>query len=417
MMLKRYKVYLCTSYSRGGVIKPYTLMYATQRDYSNSSLLTTGFFKPETHDDSNKPVLRGNNWYLPFLKDAFSEFRSLSDEKRRQWLAAHFILKKPETLIETSSPSSETDENEREIMNIVCSDKICIDAKPFRRESEVVLLNYEFDTDVIKVKSNSKIIKKVELFCAKRALIEDGNDDLLQQKLNDLNSEFRHENRIYALDLIIAALELQIKCLLDLMIEEFDDMFTKMTSDDEAYKILFVNLRGDYPRGKFEFMKHKLQIYTWAFDADSHKPGLRPKENINWDPELLKVSFYQYKTLPYDQRKQWLIAHFLLTQPFVASSIQDYRIPTEEEKCKLRLKFPGIRFFDEECKEEEEKEAKLERDMELEALAANRQKESLMDGHQIEEITEKDQACDAGVQFKKAKVIKLKKQLKELVME
>ncbi|XP_071714028.1 uncharacterized protein [Rutidosis leptorrhynchoides] len=277
---------------------------------SNPSLATTGFFKLETDDDSNKPVLRGNNWYLPFLNLAFSQFKTLSDEKR-------------ETLTEMSSPNSETAaevENGSEIMVIVCSDKICIDAKVFRRESEIVQLNYEFDTDVIKVKSNSEIIKKVELLCAERALIQDDyvnndNDDLLQHKLNDLNSKFRQENQIYALDLMIAALQLQIKCLLDLMIEEFDDMFTKMTSDDEAYKILFVNLRGDYPRGKFEFMKHKLQIYTWAFDADSHKPPLKAKENINWDPELLKVSFYQYKTLPYEQRQQWLIAHFLLRQP------------------------------------------------------------------------------------------------------
>ncbi|XP_071716689.1 uncharacterized protein [Rutidosis leptorrhynchoides] len=384
------------------------------------------------NDDSVTRVLRGNNWDPDLLKSAFSQFKTLSHGKKHLWLAAHFILRKRRTVTEiwSSNSDSETeaeDENKCEIMNIVCSDKICIDAKPFMRESLAVQGSYEWDSDVIKVKINSEIIKKVQLLCAERALIQDdhaNNDDLQHKKLNDLNSKFRQENRIYALDLMIAALELEIKFLLDLMIEDIDDMFTKMTSDDEAYKILSVNLRGEYPRGKFELMKHKLQSYSWAFDADSHKPGLRAKENMNWDPELLKVSFYQYKTLPHEQRRQWLIAHFLLRQPSDAFIIQNYRILTEEEKRKLRLEFPNTRFFEEECKEEE---VKLESDRELaaarqnieelEALAANRQKESLVDGHQIEEITEEDRAWNAGLQFKKAQVTKFKKQLKELVME
>ncbi|XP_071714026.1 uncharacterized protein [Rutidosis leptorrhynchoides] len=317
---------------------------------SNPSLATTGFFKLE------KPVLRGNNWDLPFLKDEFSQFKTLSDEKEKQrlWLASHFILRKPLNVIELLSPNSKTAaevENSSEIIvYIVCSDKIRVDAKPFLRESEPVQVAYKIDGEYFKVESNSEIINKVKLLCAERALIKDDhvnndNDDL-QHKLNEVNSKFRKENRIYAMDLVIAALELRIKCLLDLVIEDIDDMFTKMASDDEAYKILSVNLRGDYPRGNFEFMKRRLEFYGWAFDADSHKQGLRTKENINWDPELLKVSFYQYKTLPYEQRRQWLIAHLILRKSSVVRSIQWHRTRTEEEKRKFRLRCPGVRFFD-----------------------------------------------------------------------
>ncbi|XP_071696259.1 uncharacterized protein [Rutidosis leptorrhynchoides] len=149
----------------------------------------------------------------------------------------------------------------REGVNIVCSDGISIDAEIFKRESIVAASRYEHDLCDIEVESNSKIIKKVEHFCGTRAMIQNyyACDDyhLQQKKLNSFNSNFRQHNRIYALDLMIAAFDLQIRSLVDLMMEDVVDVFAKMTSD-EAYKILFVNLTGEYKRGKFEFMKKGL---------------------------------------------------------------------------------------------------------------------------------------------------------------
>ncbi|XP_071693345.1 uncharacterized protein [Rutidosis leptorrhynchoides] len=350
MMLKTCNLFSRLNYPRWRVIQPCTLMYVAQQGYSmvvsNPSLVTTRF-EPRTDDvDSDKPVLKGNNWDSQLLKVTFLESKTLSLEKQRLWLIAHLILRNRRSILEIVSSNSddEDEENCKIIQNIVCSDKICIDAKHFERESICIQDNYECGCDVIEVESNSEIIKKVEFFCVERAKIQDyyAHDHyLLQHKLDSFNSIFCRDNRIYAIDLMIAATDLEIKCLIDLMMEDVDDIFNQMTSDDEAYKILFVNLRVDYSLRRFECMlKMVLKHCRWAFDdADSHKPGLKAKENINWGLKslklpfykLLKVSFYEYKTLPYEQRRQWLTTHFLLRKRTNADLVGNYLLHTERK--------------------------------------------------------------------------------------
>ncbi|XP_071694561.1 uncharacterized protein [Rutidosis leptorrhynchoides] len=267
MMLTSCKIFLGSGYPRGRGIQPYTLMYSSQSDYSvvvfNPSLATTGF-KPETDDaDSHKPILRSIKWELRLLKVPFLEYKTLSREKQRLWLAQHFIVKSIKTSTEVDAAKlepedeDEDEENNEIIMSIVCSDKIGIDAKLLERESITIQGCYELETDVIEIESNSEIIKKVESFCAERWKIRNDyahDETLVRHKLNDFNSNFRQTNQIHALALMITAIDLKIKSLIDLMMEDIDDMFTKMTTADEAYKILsmnfflFVNLGGEYQR-------------------------------------------------------------------------------------------------------------------------------------------------------------------------
>ncbi|XP_071694276.1 uncharacterized protein [Rutidosis leptorrhynchoides] len=195
-------------------------------------------------------------------------------------------------------------------LNIVCSDGISIDAELFYNESKLVQAGYQNDVGFIEVESNSKIIHMVEIYCAIRAKIEnhyapyhftldvdfdkeEEDYDKLQQKLNSYNSNFRQRNQVYALDLMIAAFDLEIKSLIDWMMKDIDDIFMKMTSDDEVYKFFFVNLNEEYNLHKLEFedLVEDLENYWWAF-----------KKADNWDHELLKVPFREYKTLPYEQR-------------------------------------------------------------------------------------------------------------------
>ncbi|XP_071695874.1 uncharacterized protein [Rutidosis leptorrhynchoides] len=215
----------------------------------------------------------------------------------------------------------------RKGMNIVCSDGISIDAELFEMESIVVSYCYEHDITIIEVESNSKIIKKVEHFCVTRAMIEnyyavDKDYRLQQNKLNAFSSNFRQQNQIYALDIMIAAFDLEISSLVDLMMEDVDDMFTKMTNDNEVFDILFVNLYDEYSLDKYELMQDELKGYKWVFEGllwdgandeqisaihdDSEKPYQnnihRKANNWDWDAELLKVPFHEYKTLPYERQ-------------------------------------------------------------------------------------------------------------------
>ncbi|XP_071694265.1 uncharacterized protein [Rutidosis leptorrhynchoides] len=199
-------------------------------------------------------------------------------------------------------------------LDIVCSDGTWIDAEHFERESKVVQAGYKNDFGFIEVESNSEIIHKVELFCAIRTRIEnccppnniydDYGIHLLQLKLNVFNYKFLQRNKIYALDLMIAAFDLEIKSLIDLMMKDVDDMFTKMTSDDEVYEFLYVNLNGDYNFDKYEFedLVYNLVGFEWAFKMTRTLHAQVFPSAKKWDPELLKVPFHQYKTLSYEQR-------------------------------------------------------------------------------------------------------------------
>ncbi|XP_071694315.1 uncharacterized protein [Rutidosis leptorrhynchoides] len=268
-------------------------------------------------------------------------------------------------------------------INIVCSDGVSIEAEPFKRESRVVQDAYEYNNGSKKVESNSEIIKVVKLFCEKRAKIQDhyAHDQILfQQKLNKFYSKFRQSNQINALHLMIAAFDLGMKSLIDLMMEDVDDMFTKMTSADEFYKIFKVNLNGQKDRkDKFEFMKDDVEDkkFGWAFenlksikvnivcsvwnpidpkyfkresrlvqqlcynkdkqqiaDADSSKSVA--EGNKNWDPELLKVPFSEFKILSPEKRRLWLTARFLLLRRRVSIVEQaDY------ERASVSIKVQG----------------------------------------------------------------------------
>ncbi|XP_071693459.1 uncharacterized protein [Rutidosis leptorrhynchoides] len=69
------------------------------------------------------------------------------------------------------------------------------------------------------------------------------------------------------------------------------------------------------------------------------------KEKNNWDPELLEVPFHEFKTLPYEQRRLWLIAHFILKTPENANFFQNCRLfeeMDEDEKRSLRLAYPKV---------------------------------------------------------------------------
>ncbi|XP_071694187.1 uncharacterized protein [Rutidosis leptorrhynchoides] len=164
-------------------------------------------------------------------------------------------------------------ESNRKKMDLVCIDCIRFDARLFYRESLKVQDNYKYkyyDYDYFFVESKGDIVKKIEFFCVERAKIQNEyahDETLVRHKLNDFNSNFRQANRMHALDLIYAAIDMQIRSLLDLMIEDVLDIFAKMTSDDEAYKILYENLKDNYSYADFDKMNKRVKLNRWAYEG------------------------------------------------------------------------------------------------------------------------------------------------------
>ncbi|XP_071716673.1 uncharacterized protein [Rutidosis leptorrhynchoides] len=154
-------------------------------------------------------------------------------------------------------------------MEIYCSDGISIDGEPFKRESLVVQNHCKFGFAYVEnLKGNSELLLKVQFYCAERAKIQDNYSDdetVLRQKLDDFNSSFRQENRIYALDLMTAAFELEIRSLVDVLMDDVIDVFLKMT-DDEAYKILYVNLRDEFSHKVYKEYSNRVMFHRWAFE-------------------------------------------------------------------------------------------------------------------------------------------------------
>ncbi|XP_071715913.1 uncharacterized protein [Rutidosis leptorrhynchoides] len=154
-------------------------------------------------------------------------------------------------------------------MKIYCSDEIEIDGEPFKRESLVVQDTYEYGSDCVDIREgDSELLLKVQFYCAERAKIQDdfANDKtLIRQKLNEFNSYFRQANQKHALDLMIAAFELEIRSLVDLMMDDVIDIFLKMT-EDEAYKVLPVNLRDEYSHKVFKKFNKRVMYHKWAFE-------------------------------------------------------------------------------------------------------------------------------------------------------
>ncbi|XP_071717462.1 uncharacterized protein [Rutidosis leptorrhynchoides] len=154
-------------------------------------------------------------------------------------------------------------------MEIHCSDRIDIDGEPFKRESLVVQTNYNFGFAYVdRLQGNSELLLKVQFFCAERAKIHDDyahDETLLGQKLNEFNSKFRQANQIHALDLMTAAFELEIRSLVDVLMDDVIDIFLKMT-DDEAYKILYVNLRDEFSHKVYKEYSNRVMFHRWAFE-------------------------------------------------------------------------------------------------------------------------------------------------------
>ncbi|XP_071694317.1 uncharacterized protein [Rutidosis leptorrhynchoides] len=191
--------------------------------------------------------------------------------------------------------SMEVEGNRENIeMKIVCSDGISIDAEPFKRESRVVQDAYKYNNGSTKVESNSEIIKAVKLFCEKRANIQDlyaHSEIIFRQMLAKFYSEFCESNRDNALHLMIAAFDLGIKSLIDLMMEDVDDMFSKMTSADAFYKIFKVNLNGQNDRkDKYEFMKDDIEDkkFGWAFESNDKSVNIVCSDGKYIDPKYFK---------------------------------------------------------------------------------------------------------------------------------
>ncbi|XP_071704371.1 uncharacterized protein [Rutidosis leptorrhynchoides] len=163
--------------------------------------------------------------------------------------------------------------SERKKLFIVCPDGTLIDADPLYMESLSIQEAHRFENAAkVKTKSNSDTINKVVEFCNERARLKnDFADDpeTLSQKLNDFNSQFRQDNRgRFAIDLYIAAFNLEISSLVDVMWEAVDSAFKDMNAD-EAYDILPVNLK------KFDndaythllMLQHILHDCEWAFES------------------------------------------------------------------------------------------------------------------------------------------------------
>ncbi|XP_071717651.1 uncharacterized protein [Rutidosis leptorrhynchoides] len=154
-------------------------------------------------------------------------------------------------------------------MCIYSSDDISFDPEPFKRESLRVQNSYKYGLRYIdEITGDSKILEKVQLFCEERAKIQNDNvhdETLARQKLNEFNSNFRQANQIHVLDLIIAAFELEIRSLVDLFMDDAIDIFLEMT-DDEAYKILTVDLRDEYSHKVFKELSNRVLFHKWAFE-------------------------------------------------------------------------------------------------------------------------------------------------------
>ncbi|XP_071715360.1 uncharacterized protein [Rutidosis leptorrhynchoides] len=155
---------------------------------------------------------------------------------------------------------------------IFCSDGKYIDAEPLKRESLVAQYAYKFGVSRIKLNRvselDSELILKVQIFCAVRANIQDdyANDETLaRHKLNEFNSKFRQAHQKHALNFMIAAFELEIRSLVDTFMDDVIDIFLKMT-DDEAYKILFVNMRDEYSNNVFKEYCERVMFHKWAFE-------------------------------------------------------------------------------------------------------------------------------------------------------
>nr|XP_043626372.1 uncharacterized protein LOC122597856 isoform X2 [Erigeron canadensis]XP_043626373.1 uncharacterized protein LOC122597856 isoform X2 [Erigeron canadensis] len=58
----------------------------------------------------------------------------------------------------------------------------------------------------------------------------------------------------------------------------------------------------------------------------------KTRDKYKWDPELLKVSADDFKRLPYEQRRKWIIAHFLLREFNNAFKEEYYHEMDEDEK-------------------------------------------------------------------------------------
>ncbi|XP_071694716.1 uncharacterized protein [Rutidosis leptorrhynchoides] len=169
-----------------------------------------------------------------------------------------------------SKETKEEDESDIEDeFDLVCFDGIEFDAKLFLRESLMVREAYDYCVwNSLAVETNSEIIKMVELFCVERAKIHDdyaGDEALVQHKLNEFNSNFRQANRKHALDLMTAAFNMKMRSLVDVMMEDIIDIFAKMT-EDEAYKILFVNLKDNYNNAEFTRFNKRVMFNTWAYE-------------------------------------------------------------------------------------------------------------------------------------------------------
>ncbi|XP_071727985.1 uncharacterized protein [Rutidosis leptorrhynchoides] len=192
---------------------------------------------------------------------------------------------------------------------------------------------YEINAKLLSLNANIEVIKKVEELCVERAKIR-SNDEALRR----FNRIFRQKNKDCVVDLFEVGFELEIKSLIDLLMKDVDDMFLNMSAN-QAYKILFVNLKSRRFSSNYQLIKDDLRRCRWPFEAaiddDSKKlthykiprkgnmhdkqiamtdaEPVLAEENI--DPGLLELPFDQYKTLPDKKRQQWLAAHFIIRRP------------------------------------------------------------------------------------------------------
>ncbi|XP_071690092.1 uncharacterized protein [Rutidosis leptorrhynchoides] len=146
-----------------------------------------------------------------------------------------------------------------------CPDGV-IDAEPFKKLSLVVQYLYKYGIGFSQVESNRETLKYVAYFCIGYARIQkyiaSYDESFIKHKLNDFNNKFRAIVIDDAINVIIAAFELEINSLIEVMIEDVDDMLTKMTSD-ECYNIFIMNLKeySDKKSEKFNLMKNSLGWY------------------------------------------------------------------------------------------------------------------------------------------------------------
>ncbi|XP_071686547.1 uncharacterized protein [Rutidosis leptorrhynchoides] len=237
-------------------------------------------------------------------------------------------------------------------LDLISSDGVRIDAEPFKRESSVVRFRYCNGFGIRLVESNINTLKKVQYYCTERAKIQNDNESYneihLQRRLECFSNRFLNEHRVDAIDITIAAFELEIKSLVDLMIKDVDSMFSELTNEEKFYNIFFVNLK-EYCSGKFKSMKNTLAAFGWhkkyiPWLERPHKiefkelhcgyqQGFGFIANHLWNPKLLKVRFKEYKSLPFSIRLQWLTSHFILRRRCLAFSFFHYRKFDSDSDC------------------------------------------------------------------------------------